>query len=537
MTTQDNNASPPVVAEGQSIDTLAVVKAAQEYLVDVVRSFGDVRCAAYISTWHNPEKIHHSIGAALARSASPAQQVGEMNLNDSVEFELTEFGAKVWNHRYASLNLPRDLRPASKRAGDRVREQLWSVMQTFGPHIGLGKEIPFARNVVSTALAANQQAQQGGHITVAELIRMIPNGWHLVPLESRSKMDDAGLLALPDNCTYDDAEKCFRAMVLAAPLPEEFDMPAAPHPVSDSGAAPAAVAPKRISFAKAGRDCMSEDACIAAGINFAAYERGVADAIEACERITALAIQAQAQPVGDADQVVRNAKLRDEVATMYQLLNDGEWAEHIATTPDGQCLETAITALIGKANQVSQAQPSESVLLEGFAITAEEFAKVYEALGLDPEEYEGAGPVVEAIEALKAAVQPVNADMLQRFASWITINRPEHYKDHACARCVPGGEIVKEGFSCVLHEALDVIGGVLPVNADTERDAWISVSERLPEDDGRYLITAERFSDGPCIDMVWYRRGTREFDALHVTHWMPLPAAPAKAGKGGDANG
>lgn len=41
---------------------------------------------------------------------------------------------------------------------------------------------------------------------------------------------------------------------------------------------------KRKSFAQAGRFCMSEGDCIAAGINFAAYERGVADAIRACEQ-------------------------------------------------------------------------------------------------------------------------------------------------------------------------------------------------------------------------------------------------------------
>lgn len=45
----------------------------------------------------------------------------------------------------------------------------------------------------------------------------VPDGWKLVPIESFSAMDDAGLLALPDNCTYADAERCYIAMLAAAP--------------------------------------------------------------------------------------------------------------------------------------------------------------------------------------------------------------------------------------------------------------------------------------------------------------------------------
>lgn len=54
---------------------------------------------------------------------------------------------------------------------------------------------------------------------------------------------------------------------------------------------------------------------------------------------------------GDTARADENEALRQEVIIMYQLLDDGEWAEHIAGTPHGQCLETAITKLIGKAQQ------------------------------------------------------------------------------------------------------------------------------------------------------------------------------------------
>jgi hypothetical protein len=43
--------------------------------------------------------------------------------------------------------------------------------------------------------------------------------------------------------------------------------------------------PLPVSFGNAGAYCRSEDRCIAEGIRFRDYEKGVADAIEACEVI------------------------------------------------------------------------------------------------------------------------------------------------------------------------------------------------------------------------------------------------------------
>lgn len=50
----------------------------------------------------------------------------------------------------------------------------------------------------------------------------------------------------------------------------------------DSGHAPAPIQPQpKVTEFNVGRWCLSEDECIAAGIDFAAYERGVADAAKA----------------------------------------------------------------------------------------------------------------------------------------------------------------------------------------------------------------------------------------------------------------
>ena len=62
-------------------------------------------------------------------------------------------------------------------------------------------------------------------------------------------------------------------------------------------------------------------------------------------------------------------------------------------------------------------------------------------------------------------------------------------------------------------------------------DAWVPVSERLPTDDGFYIVTAH---DGSVCMAGWYSdetawavitlTGVVEF--TNVTHWMPLPAPP-----------
>jgi len=42
-----------------------------------------------------------------------------------------------------------------------------------------------------------------------------------------------------------------------------------------------------------------------------------------------------------------------------------------------------------------------------------------------------------------------------QLARWIVRMGPT-ITDHACAQCVPGGEIVHEGFQCTYHLALDI---------------------------------------------------------------------------------
>ncbi|MGW8167466.1 DUF551 domain-containing protein, partial [Klebsiella pneumoniae] len=53
---------------------------------------------------------------------------------------------------------------------------------------------------------------------------------------------------------------------------------------------------------------------------------------------------------------------------------------------------------------------------------------------------------------------------------------------------------------------------------------WISVSERMPENDGAYLCWDNRYvTTYAFIFGAWQ---ANQFIAKNITHWMPLPAGP-----------
>ena len=78
-----------------------------------------------------------------------------------------------------------------------------------------------------------------------------------------------------------------------------------------------------------------------------------------------------------------------------------------------------------------------------------------------------------------------------------------------------------------LYEALDMAIKAL------EQTRWIPCTERLPKEDGCYLVTIKwkgRYSGDVYTEttMAEYKEKTKEWDYVDVIAWMPLPE-PYKA--------
>lgn len=74
---------------------------------------------------------------------------------------------------------------------------------------------------------------------------------------------------------------------------------------------------------------------------------------------------------------------------------------------------------------------------------------------------------------------------------------------------------------CQLPEAFNMAISALEKQ---EQDRWVPVTERPPEEDGRYLITEK--TDGTKVQEGYFcrtRDGEPYWGYLHVTAWRPLP--------------
>lgn len=72
--------------------------------------------------------------------------------------------------------------------------------------------------------------------------------------------------------------------------------------------------------------------------------------------------------------------------------------------------------------------------------------------------------------------------------------------------------------------------------ATEKRMSWISVTERLPEEYGKYLCCVKSclFRDAAYQMILGYDQ-LGFFDgifSMEVTHWMPLPEPPKEDGNG-----
>ena len=67
----------------------------------------------------------------------------KFNINDYVRVKLTDLGRYIYYHQYDELNKiygKQVCEPSYPKEVDGwYRAQLWSIMELFGPHIGMGK--------------------------------------------------------------------------------------------------------------------------------------------------------------------------------------------------------------------------------------------------------------------------------------------------------------------------------------------------------------------------------------------------------------
>ena len=77
----------------------------------------------------------------------------------------------------------------------------------------------------------------------------------------------------------------------------------------------------------------------------------------------------------------------------------------------------------------------------------------------------------------------------------------------------------------------EFIADLMIANGVTVQE-WISVTERLPEETGRYLTANKRGDDKIDVFDLWFDGGFWYIDDeddmfdYEVTHWMPMPHPP-----------
>lgn len=61
---------------------------------------------------------------------------------------------------------------------------------------------------------------------------------------------------------------------------------------------------------------------------------------------------------------------------------------------------------------------------------------------------------------------------------------------------------------------------------------WISAEDRLPDDDGWYLVYKfKQVSVAEWCESCWYNERDLPIDDVAISHWMPLPEPPKDGGE------
>jgi len=105
----------------------------------------------------------------------------------------------------------------------------------------------------------------------------------------------------------------------------------------------------------------------------------------------------------------------------------------------------------------------------------------------------------------------------------ITANAIEKKVCEKCEDCKWNGSGSKDA------DCTDYICAEALYNAGYRKQEWISVEERLPDEQGRYLIVDKEGQMNTAFytpRFGWFSH----FRIKNITHWMPLPEAPKMKG-------
>ena len=94
-----------------------------------------------------------------------------------------------------------------------------------------------------------------------------------------------------------------------------------------------------------------------------------------------------------------------------------------------------------------------------------------------------------------------------------------------CEGCLYGIDAEKVESDCVDALLKDALAYIQQLEAAHPK--WISVEERLPEKDGKYIVCTAKGSVYCTRFKAYGKNGSFQTDInTHITHWMSLPSMP-----------